>query len=42
MTGNEFLRKVADQNHTFGWVGFENRFFKLLNNDDKKCKKNPQ
>ena len=33
----EFESKVNAQNHPFGWLGFENRFLKLLNNDDKKC-----
>ena len=28
------------KNHPFGWLRFENWFFKLLNNDDKKCIKN--
>ena len=36
----EFERKVDVQNHEFGWVRFQNRFLKLLNNDDKKCKQN--
>ena len=34
-----FERKVDFQNHQFGWVRFE-IFFRLLNNDDKKCNKN--
>ena len=32
----EFDRKVDFQNYLFGWICFENCFFKLLNNDDKK------
>ena len=31
----EFVHKVDKQNHPFGWIHFENRFFKLLNDDDK-------
>ena len=32
----EFERKVDFQNHPFGWLRFENRFFsELLNNDEK-------
>ena len=34
----EFERKVDVQNRTFGWIRFQNFFFKLLNNEDKKCK----
>ena len=30
------MRKVDVQNHKFGWVRFEKRFYELLNNDDKK------
>ena len=38
---NEFECKVDVQNHEFGWIRLQNRFFfKLLNNDDKKCKQN--
>ena len=37
---NEFECKVDFQNHLFGWIRFENSFFLILNNDDKKCKKN--
>ena len=33
----EFDRKVEFQIHLFGWIHFENRFLKLINNDDKKC-----
>ena len=37
----EFEGKVEVQNHQFKWVRYENQFFfKLLNNDDKKCKQN--
>ena len=36
----EFERKVDVQTHPIGWLRFENRFFFILNNDDKKCKKN--
>ena len=36
----EFERKVDVQNHEFGWVRFQNRFFKLLNHDDQKYSKN--
>ena len=35
----EFDRKVDFQNHLFGWILFENRFFKLLNKDDKNVTK---
>ena len=31
----ELERKVDFQNNPFGWLCLENRFFKLLNNDDK-------
>ena len=31
----EFECKVDVQNHEFGWVPFQNRFFKFFNNDDK-------
>ena len=37
---SEFECKVDVQNHEFGWIGFQNRFFRLLNNDDKKINKN--
>ena len=37
---NEFENKVDVQNHEFGLVRFQNRFVKLLNNDDEKCSKN--
>ena len=30
----EFDRKVDFQNHLFGWISFDNWFFKLLNIDD--------
>ena len=30
----------AFQNHEFGWVRFQNRFFRLLNNDDENKLKN--
>ena len=36
----EFEKKVDVQNRTFGWIHFRNSFFKLLNDDDKKCNKN--
>ena len=37
----EFDRKVDFQNNLFGRIRFEHGFFfKLLNNDDKKCKQN--
>ena len=35
---NKFIQ-VDVQNHPFGWLSFENRFFfKLKNKDDSKCK----
>ena len=37
---SEFEWKVDVQNHEFGWVRFQNRFFLLLNNDDEKYSKN--
>ena len=36
----EFDHKVDVQNHEFGWVRFQNRFLKLLNNDNEKYSKN--
>ena len=35
----KFKRKVDVKNHEFGWVRFQNGFFKLLNNDDKNVNK---
>ena len=35
-TITEFEGKVDVQNHEFGWVRFQNRFFKSLKNDDEK------
>ena len=32
----EFECRGAIQNHEFGWIRFQNRFFKSLNNDDEK------
>ena len=32
----EFERKVDIQNHEFGLVRFQNRFFQLSNKDDEK------
>ena len=32
----EFECIVDVHNHEFGWVRFQNRFLKLLNNDDEK------
>ena len=37
---HEFEGKVKAQNYQFGWIRFKNRFFKSLNNDDKKFNKN--
>ena len=34
----DFGRKVDVQNHEFGWVRVQNRFFKLLNNNEKYSK----
>ena len=35
----EFECIVDVQNHEFGWVRFQNRVFKLLNNDDENYTK---
>ena len=36
----EFECRGAIQNHEFGWIRFQNRFFKSLNNDHEKYREN--